>query len=77
MEDSNETRITQWLSEQRQDMLDLLSDVVDTDSGSYDKAGVDAVGAHFERFLANNEIESWREPHGVFGDAIHAKVGEP
>ncbi|MBN8944371.1 MAG: M20 family metallopeptidase [Rhizobiales bacterium] len=58
-------------------MLDLLRDVVDTDSGSYDKAGVDAVGAHFERFLENNEIESWREPHGVFGDAIHAKVGEP
>ncbi|QCI69556.1 M20 family metallopeptidase [Phreatobacter stygius] len=58
-------------------MLDLLRDVVDTDSGSYDKAGVDAVGAHFERFLANHEIETWREPHGIFGDAIHAKVGEP
>lgn len=77
MADTLENRITQWLSEQRQAMLDLLRDVVDTDSGSYDKAGVDAVGAHFERFLANNEIESWREPHGVFGDAIHAKVGEP
>ncbi len=77
MADTNEIRITQWLSEQRQAMLDLLRDVVDTDSGSYDKAGVDAVGAHFERFLENHGIESWREPHGVFGDAIHAKVGEP
>ena len=77
MSQADETRITQWLSDQRQAMLDLLRDVVDIDSGSYDKAGVDAVGARFEQFLASQGIETWREAHGVFGDAIHAKVGEP
>ena len=77
MSQADETRITQWLADQHQAMLDLLREVVDTDSGSYDKAGVDAVGAQFERFLESQGIESWREPHGVFGDAIHAKVGEP
>jgi glutamate carboxypeptidase len=77
MSQTNETQITQWLTEQRQAMLDLLRDVVDIDSGSYDKSGVDAVGARFERFMQEHGIESWREPNDVFGDAIHAKVGEP
>ena len=53
---SNETEITAWLATQRQAMTDLLRDMVDTDSGSYNKAGIDAVGAVVERFLSGQGI---------------------
>ena len=41
---SNEAQITEWIASQKQSMIDLLRDVVNIDSGSYDKPGVDAVG---------------------------------
>ncbi|WP_027553326.1 M20 family metallopeptidase [Bradyrhizobium sp. Cp5.3] len=72
-----ETQITEWLASQRQAMIDLLSEVVNIDSGSYDKEGVDAVGARFERHLSEHGISAWREAHGTFGDAIHAEVAKP
>ncbi|MBR0685702.1 M20 family metallopeptidase [Bradyrhizobium manausense] len=72
-----ETQITDWLASQRQAMIDLLRDVVNIDSGSYDKEGVDAVGARFERHFAEHGIPSRRESHGTFGDALHADVAKP
>ena len=55
-------QIRSWLASQREPMLKLLERVVNIDSGTYDKAGVDAVGEAFaassarlrgaERFLA-------------------------
>jgi glutamate carboxypeptidase len=72
-----ETKVTEWLAGQRQAMIDLLREVVDIDSGSYDKSGVDAVGARFLRFFDEHGMAAWREPHEVFGDAIHALVAEP
>ena len=53
----NEQKIKAWLAGQRQAMIDLLREVVDIDSGSYDKQGVDAVGARFRRHA--------RGPHRV------------
>ncbi len=73
----SEAQITDWLASQRQAMIDLLRDVVDIDSGSYDKAGVDAVGARFERHFSEHGIPSGRESHGTFGDALHAEVAKP
>lgn len=73
----SEAQITDWLASQRQAMIDLLRDVVNIDSGSYDKEGVDAVGARFERHLAEHGIPSRRESHGTFGDALHAEVTKP
>ena len=72
----SEAQITEWLASQKQAMIDLLRDVVNIDSGSYDKAGVDAVGARFERHLAEHGISAWRESHGTYGDAIHALVAK-
>lgn len=72
-----EAQITDWLASQRQAMIDLLRDIVNIDSGSYDKAGVDAVGARFERHFAEHGIPSRRESHGTFGDALHADVAKP
>lgn len=73
----SEAQITDWLASQRQAMIDLLRDVVNIDSGSYEKAGVDAVGARFERHFAEHGISSRRESHGTFGDALHAEVAKP
>lgn len=72
-----EDRITRWLADRKEAMVDLLRAVVDIDSGSYDKAGVDAVGERFMRFFEEHGISAWREPHDVYGDAIHALVAEP
>ena len=73
----SEAQITDWLASQRQAMIDLLRDVVDIDSGSYDKEGVDAVGARFERHFSEHGIPSRRESHSTFGDALHAEVAKP
>jgi glutamate carboxypeptidase len=73
----SDTQITDWLASQRQAMIDLLRDVVNIDSGSYDKEGVDAVGARFAQHFAEHGIPCRRESHGTFGDAIHAEVAKP
>jgi glutamate carboxypeptidase len=68
--------ITTWLATQREPMIALLREAVDTGSGSYDKAGVDAVGAVFERFFAAEGLLTTREPHATFGDAIHVRLDD-
>ena len=51
-----EAAITDWLAAQKEAMLALLAEVVNIDSGSYDKAGVDAVGARFVRFFEEHGL---------------------
>ena len=57
-------------------MLALLREAVNIDSGSYDKAGVDAVGQLFIDFFAEHGLLTSREPHDVFGDAIHVRLDD-
>src|SRR5262245_59884489 len=71
-----EAKVTGWLTEQQPAMLALLRDVVNIDSGSYDKAGVDAVGARFERFFHEQGLLTRREPQVRFGDAIHVRLDD-
>ena len=52
----SEQQILDWLGGQRDAMLALLQTLVNTDCGSYDKAGVDAVGAHIRNFLGDHGI---------------------
>ena len=59
---AKEAEITEWLAAQQEAMLSLLGDAVNIDSGSYDKAGVDAVGDLFIDFFAQNELLTG-EPH--------------
>ena len=69
---TTETEITAWLATQQQPMLDALQAMVNTDGGSYDKAGVDAVGAIVKEFCKGHglTIETVRgEKHG---DCIRA-----
>jgi glutamate carboxypeptidase len=77
MSTKTEAAITEWLASQKQPMIDLLRDVVNIDSGSFDKEGVDAVGARFEQHFVEYGIETWREPHDVYGDAVHGLVTKP
>ena len=72
----SEQQILDWLAGQRDAMLALLETLVNTDSGSYDKAGVDAVGDHIRRFLDANGIASEVTPDSKFGDAITATVAQ-
>ena len=69
------TKILAWLAEQRPAMIALLAELVNIDSGSYDKAGVDQVGARLRQFFAENGIPTRTEDHATFGAAIFAEVG--
>jgi glutamate carboxypeptidase len=66
--------VREWLAEQGPAMLALLQEVVDIDSGSYDKEGVDAVGARLRRFLADHGVDSRVTAEARFGDVIRAEV---
>jgi glutamate carboxypeptidase len=72
----HETQITAWLASQQDAMLALLRDAVNTDSGSYDKAGVDAVGQLFIDFFTQHGLVTAREAHERFGDAIHVRLDD-
>jgi glutamate carboxypeptidase len=71
-----EQSVTQWLASQKVAMLDLLADLVNIDSGSYDKAGVDAAGARLEAFFAGHGLTARREPIAAYGDAIHVRLDD-
>ncbi|MDB5591235.1 MAG: peptidase [Enterovirga sp.] len=66
--------VLDWLAAQEGAMLSLLEEVVNMDSGSYDKAGVDAVGDRFASFLAEHGMSVARHPREGFGDAFLATL---
>ena len=55
-------------------MLAMLAEVVNIDSGSYDKSGVDAVGSRFMRFFEEEGLLATIEPNEQFGNAIHIQL---
>ena len=69
-----EALIVEWLGSQQDAMLDALREMVDTDGGSYDKAGVDAVGAQVRRFLEGEGIPVETVPRARYGDCLKARV---
>jgi glutamate carboxypeptidase len=69
-----ETQVLDWLASHGDAMLSFVRTLVDIDSGSYDKAGVDAVGARVREFLASHGIASSVIANDRFGDAIRADV---
>jgi len=69
-----ETAVLDWLAAQHDAMLDLVRSLVDIDSGSYDKAGVDAVGTRLGGFLTEHGVCFSVIPNDRFGDAIRAQV---
>ena len=77
--DAREGEILAWLDDQHEPMVELLRAIVDIDSGSYNKAGVDQVGTvlrrHFEQHGITCEmIESKPVDGTLYGDCIKAVV---
>jgi glutamate carboxypeptidase len=72
----NETAVLDWLAGQREAMIGLVAALVNIDSGTYDKAGVDAVGAQLRGFLASHDVGFEVLTNEHFGDAIRAGVGD-
>ncbi len=52
----SEAQITAWLASQHDAMVAMLREMVNIDSGSYNKPGIDAVGAVIRRFMASHNI---------------------
>jgi glutamate carboxypeptidase len=69
-----EALITAWLATQQEAMIDLLHRTVDIDSGSYDKSGIDRVGAVLAEFLEAHGIPVQTLPQAKHGDCLRAAV---
>jgi glutamate carboxypeptidase len=67
--------VLNWLAEQQGPMLALLEDLVNIDSNSYDKKGVDRVVARLEAFFEVHGVSTERISNERFGDACEARVG--
>lgn len=67
-------QINAWLAEQKPAMLAALERMVNTDGGSYDKAGVDATGEQVKEFLASHGIPTEVVKGEKHGDCIRAFV---
>lgn len=71
---STEAQITEWLATQQDAMVALLRDMVDIDSGSYNKPGIDAVGTVVQRFMAQQGIPVEVRKQAKHGDTLRAAV---
>ena len=71
---SPEAVVTAWLATQHGAMVDLLRRMVDIDSGSYDKPGIDAVGGVVRGFLEGHGIPVETLPQSRHGDCLRAAV---
>jgi glutamate carboxypeptidase len=74
---AQERRVLDWLAEQGAAMQALLAQLVNIDSGSHNKAGVDRVGKAIGDFLDVHDIEYETVPNDRYGDAIRATVPGP
>ena len=63
-----------WLNAQQENMLSLMADLVNIDSNSFDKAGVDKVAARLKVFFDNHRIPYDTIPLTDHGDALRAVV---
>ncbi|PXW63253.1 M20 family metallopeptidase [Chelatococcus asaccharovorans] len=69
-----EAALSQWFAARREAMVGLLADLVNTDSNTGDKTGVDAVGARITAFLRDAGVSCEVIPHDALGDIIRATV---
>src|SRR3954453_17075502 len=71
---TTESQITAWLATQQDAMVALLREMVDIDSGSYNKPGIDAVGAVVQRFMQSQNIPVETLRQKKHGDCLRAAV---
>ncbi len=70
----SEAEITRWLDTQHEAMVALLRQMVDIDSGSYNKPGIDAVGAVIRGFLEGHGLSVEAMPQSRHGDCLRATI---
>jgi glutamate carboxypeptidase len=68
------TEIVEYLGRQHQAMLALLAELVNIDSGSYHKRGVDAVEDRLRAWLEASGIACELFPHERFGGCMTARL---
>ncbi|MBT4354121.1 MAG: M20/M25/M40 family metallo-hydrolase, partial [Rhodospirillaceae bacterium] len=66
--------LTQWLVSQQQEMIKLLADLVNIDSNSFDKKGVDKVADRLRIFFDAYSIPHETIPQENHGDILRAVV---
>jgi glutamate carboxypeptidase len=71
---AREAEVLAWLDAQYQPMVDLLGDLVDTDSGSLDKAGVDRAGEILQAHLEAQGVACEVTDHPTAGFFLQATV---
>jgi glutamate carboxypeptidase len=69
-----EAEVLAWLDTQYQPMVDLLGELVDTDSGSLDKAGVDRAGRILQAHLEARNVACEVTDHPTAGFFLKATV---
>lgn len=74
---SHSQALIDWLAGREAAMTALLRDLVDTDSGTHDKAGVDAAGAALEAFWRAHGLTTSRSARDGFGDILFADLPAP
>jgi glutamate carboxypeptidase len=72
-----ESRVADWIAARRDEMIALLRDLVNTDSGTYDKAGVDRAGEVLRRFFEARGLDVEVVPRPRFGDVVRAHLPLP
>nr|WP_314073238.1 M20 family metallopeptidase [uncultured Roseococcus sp.] len=70
--ETTEGKILAWLATQQQAMIDTLEAMVNTDGGSYDKAGVDATGKIVKDFCEAQGITVETVRGEKYGDCLRA-----
>ena len=73
----NERQVKDWLATQHEAMLELLCELVNTDSGSYDKPGVDASGEVLKRYFTTEGLALETVPQSLYGEQIRAMLDHP
>ena len=71
---AHEAEILAWLDDQYEPMVALLEKLVNTDSGTYDKAGVDRVGLILQEHLEGRGIACEVTDHPTAGFFLRATV---
>ena len=69
-----EAEILAWLADRRAEMVTLLEALVNVDSGSHDREGVDRAGAVLAHFLAEHGLEVEVTPGERHGDGLTVRL---
>ena len=70
----DERTLLDWFVPRKEAMIALLAEIVDIDSNSYDKPGVDQVGRRLRAWLEAAGIKCEVTVLGAQGDVLHAHV---